>query len=105
MSDAKRETIVSRPTIDPGEFASEGWVQEINRRFLHPVGLALGYTPGEPGFVVFDGRDDPEGVTFGFRSNEEKEEARRKAENVDRIMNERVQGRMALGYFVQPLPE
>lgn len=27
--------------IDAAEFQAEGYLQEVNRRFLHPLGLAL----------------------------------------------------------------
>jgi hypothetical protein len=59
------------PTIGPIEFRERGYLQEVNRRFLHPLGLALAarvhVDEGEPGehFFVIDSRDDPEGFVFG----------------------------------------
>lgn len=50
------------------EFLDGGYLQEVNRRFLHPLGLALeviiddndNYSFGR----VWDYRDDPEGMLF-----------------------------------------
>lgn len=51
------------------EFRAEGYIMEINRRFLHPMGLALEVTvdnkTGEESISgVWDYRDDPEGVAY-----------------------------------------
>lgn len=50
------------------EFRDLGYLQEVNRLFLHPLGLALGVVVGEDGSVrfgdVWDHRDDPEGLIF-----------------------------------------
>ena len=51
------------------EFREEGYLQELNRCFLHPLGLALEVITHEDGTEsfgrVWDYRDDPEGVIFG----------------------------------------
>lgn len=52
------------------EFRELGLVQEINRRFLHPLGLALEVIideqTGEESILrVWDDRDNPEGFIFG----------------------------------------
>lgn len=61
MTDIKR--------IDIAEFRALGFLQEVNRRFLHPCGLALEVTQLEDGSEVLGGvwdyRDDPEGIVFG----------------------------------------
>jgi len=50
--------------IDIREFRTEGYVQELNRQFLHPLGLALEITQEDNGIEyisgVWDYRDDPE---------------------------------------------
>lgn len=51
------------------EFREEGYLQELNRCFLHPLGLALATTiDHEAGTEVFgpvyDCRSDPEGIIF-----------------------------------------
>jgi hypothetical protein len=54
--------------IDIKEFRERGYLQEVNRRFLHPLGLALEVRQGEDGVEVVSGvwdyRDDPEGMNF-----------------------------------------
>jgi hypothetical protein len=51
------------------EFRAQGYLQELNRRFLHPLGLALEVTLHEDGNETFgevwDCRDDPEGLIYG----------------------------------------
>lgn len=50
------------------EFRKLGLLQEINRQFLHPLGLALEVVIEEDGSEHFgqlwDYRDDPEGIGF-----------------------------------------
>lgn len=55
--------------IDLNEFRNEGFLQEINRQFFHPLGLALEVLADEDGNIVklggvWDYRDDPEGIFF-----------------------------------------
>lgn len=62
MSEIKR--------IDIKEFRSLGFLQEVNRQFFHPLGLALEViindeTGEETLGGVWDYRDDPEGMGFG----------------------------------------
>ena len=68
------------------EFQSEGYLQEANRQFFHPLGLALaaGFDPQNERFYLelWDYRDDPEGMFFSVEELDN-EEARRKAANVE----------------------
>jgi len=88
--------------MSPKEFRELGYLQELNRRFLHPLGLALECVLNEDGSEsfgeVWDCREDPEGIVF--------EEDLIDAEKAIRIRYEglsRVAPRMiALGFFVQP---
>lgn len=54
--------------IEPREFREEGFLQEVNRLFFHPRGLALECDPSkaadEYAMRVWDYRDDPEGIVF-----------------------------------------
>jgi hypothetical protein len=56
--------------IDLKEFVEFGFLQEANRRFFHPLGLAMTFTVNEEGLPSFMGfqdfRDDPEGCYFDF---------------------------------------
>lgn len=96
--------------VDLKEFINEGYLQELNRRFLHPLGMALAFSLEESGEIklkgVQDYRDDPEGMSFGVFSSEElkQQERLRKKQNVDKLWAERESSRVeALGFMVQPL--
>lgn len=92
--------------IDIREFRERGYVHEINRLLLHPLGLALEVnvdpSTGEESLGgVWDGRDDPEGFIYDApRLNA------LKGEKVAAEIEERGAARMAgLGYVIQPLPQ
>lgn len=59
--------------MDLNEFVNKGFLVEVNRRFFHPLGLALSVAQGKTdgkimGFAgVQDFRDAPGGVSFGIR--------------------------------------
>lgn len=66
---------MSKPTsfLTPADLQAEGFLQEVNRRFFHPLGLALAVEVGEDldpdGYMriqIWDYRDDPEGMFFGI---------------------------------------
>lgn len=64
----RRETDIK--FMDLGEFVDEGFLQEANRKFFHPLGLALGLQFDENDeptrkAVIWDYRGDPEGMFFG----------------------------------------
>ena len=52
------------------EFRDDGFLQEVNRQFFHPLGLALAVYVDDEGFddcfrvSIWDERDDPEGWFF-----------------------------------------
>ena len=86
------------------DFLSEGYIQEINRRFLHPLGVALEVRVDEDGMHelggVWDYRDDPEGLIFSEGVID-----RKKAHNVREQELSRKESRQdALGFWIQPLP-
>lgn len=87
--------------IDIAEFRDKGYLQELNRRFLHPLGMALEVRINEEGTQelggVWDYRDDPKGMFYDGIDLEEKAlsvEAEWKAKRATR--------EAALGYMVQP---
>lgn len=98
--------------MTPKEFREQGYLRELNRRFLHPLGLALevvaptdGETFEEHFGSVWDYRDDPEGMAF-----DDSMVATEKAiEDAARIEAERASKegpRQALfGWVIQPVPE
>ena len=60
--------------INIKEFRELGYLQEVNRRFLHPLGLALEVVQDEEGNEtlggVIDYREDPLGVYFDIKNSE-----------------------------------
>jgi hypothetical protein len=92
--------------IDITEFRERGYLQEANRLFFHPLGLALEITQDEDGSEhlsgVWDYREDPEGITFGGPDDYGLDVAKAEAVEGDRL--EHVGARLALfGQSVQPL--
>lgn len=92
--------------IDIREFLEFGYLQEVNRQFFHPLGLALEvniddktgkYSLGG----IWDYRQDPEGIVFGnLASDEATQKAQKiKAEDI-RISKTRCE---LLGFIIQPI--
>ena len=95
---------VGEKRLSVKKFRELGYLQEINRQFLHPMGLALAVEVDEDGserFVdgVWDYRDDPEGIIFAEDIISEEKALRVIREARDRL-NSRYE---ALGYWIQPL--
>jgi len=97
------------------EFRELGYLQEINRRFLHPLGLAIEIcvdddSGEETVGCIWDYRDDPDGISFGLGdpvfSNEERDfEASVKAMRIAIQENKRRPAREnALGFWIEPIP-
>lgn len=88
--------------MDIAEFREFGYLQEVNRGFFHPLGLALEVVVEEDGTErlggIWDYRDDPEGVRY---------EVFDLVENAQRVADERARRRpareAALGYWQQPI--
>jgi hypothetical protein len=82
------------------EFRERGYLQELNRNFLHPLGLALEVVvvDGHERFgEVWDYRDDPEGIVYAD-FDDAKAQAIRQEWDARREPREQ-----RLGYMVQPL--
>lgn len=63
--------------IDIKEFREKGFLQEANRLFFHPLGLALEVivddkTKDEKLGGIWDYRDDPEGMAFDVNMIDQK---------------------------------
>jgi hypothetical protein len=55
--------------MDIAEFRDFGYLQEVNRLFFHPLGLALEVLVDDDGNVtmlggIWDYRNDPEGINY-----------------------------------------
>lgn len=90
--------------LDLDVLRNDGYLQEVNRQFFHPLGLALAVViptkPGEPDthLAVLDYRHDPEGMNFGPGDLTEKAG---RLHDIARLR--RVPRVNALGYWVQPI--
>lgn len=84
------------------EFRELGYLQELNRCFLHPLGLALEVVVEDGEIVSFgevrDCRTDPEGMYFAEGMIDSEKAARIQREFRHKA-NPRVQ---MLGYHIQP---
>lgn len=101
MSDVKR--------MDIKEFREKGFLQEANRQFFHPLGLALEIVIDDDGNEslggVWDYRDDPEGMSYDdelIRTDFAKE----RADKIQELFNEKSKTRTErYGYTIQPVGE
>jgi hypothetical protein len=90
-----------RKYMDVKEFREAGYLQELNRQFLHPLGLAIEVAVDPDGKEylgrIWDSRDDPEGIIF------EGIDLKPKADNVYRLFIKAALTRARrFGYVVQP---
>lgn len=91
--------------MDLNDFMDLGFLQEVNRLFFHPLGLALEVFVNDEGKAVqlgkiWDYRDEPEGMCFGDLD----EEAKIKAINVQNEYKKHLEHRVALfGDPIQPI--
>ena len=88
------------------EFREQGYLQELNRRFLHPLGLALEVIERDGNEVfgrVWDYRKDKEGIVFPYRDISSYE-FWQKAKKIKRQMKSKAKWRRKkLGFFIQPI--
>ncbi|MCL5265186.1 MAG: hypothetical protein M1343_08355 [Chloroflexi bacterium] len=93
--------------IDIKEFVDFGFLQEVNRQFLHPLGLALEVAVNDDGSMalggIWDYQDDPEGMAFADEALANPA-FKEKAERVRQFRMQKAETRLpALGYVVQPV--
>ena len=91
---------MGRQYMNAQDFREEGFLQEVNRQFFHPLGLALAVYVDDEGFddcfsvSIWDARDDPEGWFFA-----EHELSQEKADKVETLMeSKRVTRNIILGH-------
>lgn len=93
--------------IDIKEFRELGFLQEVNRLFFHPRGLALAInindaTGDESLHCIWDYRDDPEGVIFA--NWDDLSNAKAKADRVATELQRHTHARKKLfGDFIQEI--
>lgn len=88
------------------EFRKKGYLQELNRQYLHPLGLALSVMVNqETGEAerfgpIRDARSDPQGIVFPGKNIDVS-----LAMDIDKEWKIRAAAReKALGFVVQPAP-
>ena len=96
--------------IDIKEFREKGYLQEVNRNFLHPLGLALEIVINDDGTEqlggVWDYREDKEGIyyTISDADLERKTKFKEKKDFIENEMTERCKQRKEiLGFDIEPL--
>jgi hypothetical protein len=93
-------------TISVAKFRRIGYLQEINRTYLHPMGLALSVEVGRSGEetfgIIWDYRDDLEGIVFDDSLIDDEFEER--ANLLAAVFLARSRRRKELlGYIIQPI--
>lgn len=96
--------------MDIKEFREEGYLQEANRRFFHPLGLALEIYRDRDGKEsiagIWDYRDDPEGIIFNIAkaSKQRQQKFLRCYQNVQEQMEQKKKTRLQrFGFFIESI--
>jgi hypothetical protein len=97
--------------IDLNEFMKNGYLQEVNRQFFHPLGLALEIIVEDDGKAIslggiWDDRDSKEGIYYDIKNSddERKKSFKRKAQYITEEMNKRKEARIELlGDIIEPI--
>lgn len=100
MSEKPSKRKSSKKYMDLREFRESGLLHELNRRFLHPLGLALEILIEKDGSEklggIWDFRDFPDGLVFAKVNS-------KKVKAVKSMETQRMKARIdALGYWIQP---
>ena len=66
--------------IDIKEFRESGYLQELNRRFLHPLGLALEIVQEDDGTEklgsIWDYREEDEGIYYDIANSDDERKSK-----------------------------
>lgn len=96
--------------IDIKEFREKGYLQELNRRFLHPLGLALEITIDDNGDEklggIWDYREDKEGIYYNISNSnlERKTKFMKNKSFIDSELENRCENRKEiLGFDIEPI--
>lgn len=96
--------------IDIKEFREKGYLQELNRRFLHPLGLALEVIMDNNGNEelggVWDYREDEEGIYYDISNSDSnrKERFSKNKKFIDDELQSRIPKRIdKLGFGEEPI--
>lgn len=93
------------------EFRKSGYLQELNRRFLHPLGLALEVFIDDDGNEslsgIWDYREDKEGIIYDINNSDEerKEKFKKNKEFIDYQFKKKLEERKnKIGYEIESIP-
>jgi hypothetical protein len=96
--------------IDIKEFRESGYLQELNRNFLHPLGLALEVVQENDGTEklggVWDFRESEEGIHYDIKNSDPTRKAKFKANRmmIAKEFSERLKKRNEiLGFDIEPV--
>ena len=96
--------------MDIKDFREYGFLQELNRQFLHPMGMALEVEIDDNGNEylggIWDYTDDEEGIYYDIenRDYEKVMEMKRKREFVDGFREDKEEARKKkLGFIIEPI--
>jgi hypothetical protein len=96
--------------IDIKEFREKGYLQELNRQFLHPLGLALEIIIEDNGSEkingIWDYREDQEGIFYDLKNSNEKriKSFIKKSDFIKNEFEERKKKRKELlGFDIEPI--
>ena len=100
----------SEKIITPKEFRENGYLQELNRKFLHPLGLSLSTAKDKDGNEelgpILDYRNDDEGIYFNIKKsdNERKERFKKNKNFINSQFNIKIKLReKILGFGIEPI--
>jgi len=96
--------------IDIKEFREKGYLQEVNRRFFHPLGLALEIKQNNDGTEelggIWDYREDKEGIYYDL-NNSDSDRINKFNKNkkfIDNELDKRKKYRIKnLGFFIEEI--
>ena len=94
--------------MDGKEFREMGLLQEINRFFLHPLGLALEFRQDDKGNDsingIWDCREDPEGVLFALRESDLNSWNDKKKKVAEFMSAQHARRLKTIGFIIQESP-
>lgn len=85
------------------EFLDFGYLHELNRQFLHPLGLALDVIEEEDGSLHLNGIQDFRDQVGGYTFAEKTLDPAKVSRVADEIVNRASQRRTTHGYWIQPV--
>ena len=96
--------------INVKEFRQNGYLQELNRRFLHPLGLAIEVVVDDNNEEtlggIWDYRNDPVGIIYDLKNSDQERKDRflKNEKFIDEEIKRRKKTRREkIGFFVEPI--